>query len=131
MYSVCAAINDMEYRPVLLHDDFSIDEEALFAAVDANTKVLWICSPNNPTGNAYPLEQLERIASRFEGITVVDEAYVDFSTIGSMVPRLRRLPRLIVMQTFFKGVGGCRNASGCSLCPFRYHWHIQQCQISV
>ena len=54
MYSVCAAINDVEYRPVLLHDDFSIDEEALFAAVDANTKVLWICSPNNPTGNAYP-----------------------------------------------------------------------------
>ncbi len=102
MYSVCAAINDVEYRPVLLHDDFSIDEEALFAAVDANTKVLWICSPNNPTGNAYPLEQLERIASRFEGITVVDEAYVDFSTIGSMVPRLRRLPRLIVMQTFSK-----------------------------
>lgn len=102
MYSVCAAINDVEYRPVLLHDDFSIDEEALFAAVDANTKVLWICSPNNPTGNAYPLEQLERIASRFEGITVVDEAYVDFSTSGSMVSRLQRLPRLIVMQTFSK-----------------------------
>ena len=119
MYSVCAAINDVEYRPVLLHDDFSIDEEALFAAVDANTKVLWICSPNNPTGNAYPLEQLERIASRFEGITVVDEA-----ASATSAEAYRH-------ADIFKGVGGCRNASGYSLCPFRYHWHIQQCQISV
>jgi histidinol-phosphate aminotransferase len=102
MYSVCAAINDVEYRRVALRPDFSIDEEALFAAVDANTKVLWICSPNNPTGNAYPLEQLERIASRFEGITVVDEAYVDFSPLGTMTSRLAALPRLIVMQTLSK-----------------------------
>jgi histidinol-phosphate aminotransferase len=102
MYSVCAAINDVEYRRVALRPDFSIDEEALFAAVDANTKVLWICSPNNPTGNAYPLEQLERIASRFEGITVVDEAYVDFSPLGTMTSRLATLPRLIVMQTLSK-----------------------------
>lgn len=102
MYSVCAAINDVEYRPVALRPDFTIDEDALFEAVDANTKVIWICSPNNPTGNAYPLEQLERIAGRFGGITVVDEAYVDFSPHGSMVSRLGRLPRLIVMQTFSK-----------------------------
>lgn len=102
MYSVCAAINDVEYRPVALRPDFTIDEDALFEAVDANTKVIWICSPNNPTGNAYPLEQLERIAGRFGGITVVDEAYVDFSPHGSMVSRLGCLPRLIVMQTFSK-----------------------------
>ena len=102
MYSVCAAINDIEYRRVNLNPDFSIDEEALFAAVDANTKVMWICSPNNPTGNAYSLDQLERIASRFGGITVVDEAYVDFSPYGSMLSRLSALPRLIVMQTFSK-----------------------------
>lgn len=102
MYSVCAAINDVEYRPVKLRADFSIDEEALFSAVDENTKVLWICSPNNPTGNAFPPEQLRRIASRFSGITVVDEAYVDFSPLGSMVPELEALPRLIVMQTFSK-----------------------------
>ncbi|WP_295732087.1 histidinol-phosphate transaminase [uncultured Muribaculum sp.] len=102
MYSVCAAINDVEYRPVRLRPDFSIDEEALFAAMDENTKVLWICSPNNPTGNAFPVEQLRRIASRFSGITVIDEAYVDFSPLGSMVPEIPALPRLIVMQTFSK-----------------------------
>ena len=102
MYAVCAEINDVEYRPVKLNPDFSIDEEALFSAVDANTKVMWICSPNNPTGNAYPLEQLERIASRFEGITVVDEAYVDFSEQGSMLRHLDKYPRLVVMQTFSK-----------------------------
>lgn len=102
MYSVCAEINDVEYRPVKLNDDFSINEEALFDAVDERTKVLWICSPNNPTGNAYPTEQLRRIAGRFEGITVVDEAYADFSEKGSMLGHLDELPRLIVMQTFSK-----------------------------
>lgn len=105
MYSVCAAINDVEYRPVPLRSDFSIDTEALFAAVDQSTKVLWICSPNNPTGNAFPVSQLEEIASRFQGITVVDEAYVDFSPCGSMVAALDRCPRLIVMQTFSKAWG--------------------------
>lgn len=102
MYSVCAEINDVEYRPVRLNDDFSINEEALLNAVDTNTKVLWICSPNNPTGNAYPAEQLRRIASRFEGITVIDEAYVDFSEKGSMLTYIDEFPRMIVMQTFSK-----------------------------
>lgn len=102
MYRVCAEINDVAYRPVNLNDDFSIDEEALLNAVDANTKVLWICSPNNPTGNAYPTEQLRRIVSRFEGITVIDEAYVDFSEKGSMLSYIDELPRMIVMQTFSK-----------------------------
>ena len=102
MYGVCAEINDVEYRPVRLNSDFSIDEDAIFSAVDANTKILWICSPNNPTGNAYPLDCLCRIASRFEGITVVDEAYVDFSEYGSMLRHLDKFPRLIVMQTFSK-----------------------------
>lgn len=102
MYSVCAEINDAEYRPVRLNEDFSINEEALFSAVDSNTKVLWICSPNNPTGNAYPTDQLRRIASRFEGITVIDEAYVDFSEKGSMLPYIDGLTNMIVMQTFSK-----------------------------
>jgi len=102
MYRVCAEINDVAYRPVNLNDDFSIDEEALLNAVDTNTKVLWICSPNNPTGNAYSTEQLRRIASRFEGITVIDEAYVDFSEKGSMLSYIDDFPRMIVMQTFSK-----------------------------
>lgn len=102
MYSVCAAINDVEYRNVRLRDDFSLDVEALFEAVDGNTKVIWICSPNNPTGNAFPMDVLREVASRFDGIVVVDEAYVDFSDAGSMVDVLDEYPNLIVMQTFSK-----------------------------
>ncbi len=106
MYSVCAAINDVEYRTVSLLPDFSIDTEALLAATDDNTKVLWICSPNNPTANAFPLEQIEEIASRFHGITVVDEAYVDFSSKGTVLHGiLQRQPRMIVLQTFSKAWG--------------------------
>lgn len=102
MYSVCAAINDVEYRNVRLRDDFSLDVEALFGAVDGNTKVIWICSPNNPTGNAFPMDVLRDVASRFDGIVVVDEAYVDFSDVGSMVDVFDEYPNLIVMQTFSK-----------------------------
>lgn len=102
MYSVCAAINDVEYRRVSLHEDFSIDTDALLAACDANTKVMWVCSPNNPTGNAYSLEEIERLAGAFDGILAIDEAYVDFSSKGSAVSLLKKYPRLVVMQTFSK-----------------------------
>ena len=106
MYKVCADINDIEYRPVALNPDFSIDVERLLAATDENTKVLWICSPNNPTGNAFPIATLREIASRFGGITVIDEAYVDFSPEGSMVPLLHDMENIIVMQTFSKAWAG-------------------------
>ena len=102
MYEVCADINDVEYRPVSLGEGYSLDVDALLAATDANTKIIWICSPNNPTGNAFALEQLREVCSRFEGITVIDEAYIDFSDKGSMVAMLDEFPRLIVMQTFSK-----------------------------
>ncbi|MCM1022313.1 MAG: histidinol-phosphate transaminase [Muribaculum sp.] len=102
MYGVCADINDVEYRRVPLNADFSLNVEALLGAADENTKVLWICSPNNPTANAFPLTQLREVASRFRGITVVDEAYVDFSDKGSMAEFLSEFPRMIVMRTFSK-----------------------------
>lgn len=102
MYGVCADINDVEYRRVPLNSDFTLDTDALLAATDANTKIIWICSPNNPTANAFPLEQLREVASRFEGITVIDEAYVDFSTRGSMAGFLAEFPRMIIMRTFSK-----------------------------
>ncbi len=105
MYKVCADINDVEYRPVNLNSDYSLDPDTLLAAADANTKVMWICSPNNPTGNAFDPAEIARVAGEFEGITVVDEAYVDFSPRGSMVPLLERFPRMIVMQTFSKAWG--------------------------
>ena len=102
MYEVCADINDVEYRPVSLGDRYSLDVDALLAATDANTRIMWICSPNNPTGNAFPLVKLKEICCRFDGITVIDEAYIDFSDKGSMVGMLDEFPRLIVMQTFSK-----------------------------
>lgn len=105
MYEVCADINDVEYRRVPLNDDFSLNADALLAAADENTKVMWICSPNNPTGNAFALDEIEAICSRFAGIVVVDEAYIDFSTGGSMLSRLSSIPNLIVMQTLSKAWG--------------------------
>ena len=105
MYEVCADINDVEYRRVPLNDDFSLNADALLAAADENTKVMWICSPNNPTGNAFALGEIEALCSRFRGIVVVDEAYIDFSTRGSMLSCLDRLPNLIVMQTLSKAWG--------------------------
>ena len=105
MYEVCADINDVEYRRVPLTDDFSLNADALLAAADERTKVMWICSPNNPTGNAFALDEIEAICSRFAGIVVVDEAYIDFSTRGSMLSRLSSIPNLIVMQTLSKAWG--------------------------
>ena len=105
MYEVCADINDVEYRRVPLTDDFSLDADAMLAAADENTKVIWICSPNNPTGNAFALGEIEALCSRFRGIVVVDEAYIDFSTRGSMLSCLDSLPNLIVMQTLSKAWG--------------------------
>ena len=105
MYEVCADINDVEYRRVPLNDDFSLNADALLAAADENTKVMWICSPNNPTGNAFAVGEIEALCSRFRGIVVVDEAYIDFSTRGSMLSRLSSIPNLIVMQTLSKAWG--------------------------
>lgn len=106
MYEVCADVNDVEYRKVRLGDDFALDADALLAATDANTRVLWICSPNNPTGNAFDANQLADICRRADNaIVVVDEAYIDFSSKPTMLRELASLPNLIVMQTFSKAWG--------------------------
>lgn len=105
MYEVCADINDVEYRKVPLRDDFSLNVEALIAATDDHTKVIWICSPNNPTGNAFSTADIERVLGAFKGIVVVDEAYGEFSSQESMRFQLDRYPNLLVMQTFSKAWG--------------------------
>lgn len=104
MYKVCADINDVEYRPVMLEESFELDIERLLAATDENTKIIWICSPNNPTGNAFDRSGIVDLCSRFGGIVVVDEAYVDFSGKGSMLDYLGQLQNLIVLQTFSKAM---------------------------
>lgn len=102
MYTVAAAINDIAVRQVLLGEDFSLDTEKLLAAADDRTKVLFLCSPNNPSGNAFPKEQLLGIIRRFPGIVVVDEAYIDFSDKGSLVEEALARENLIVLQTLSK-----------------------------
>ena len=110
MYGVAAATNDVEFREVPLKEDFSIDEKGLLAAADENSRLLFICCPNNPTGNSFPREQLLRIISAFKGIVIIDEAYIDFSSGSSLIPELDSHPNLIILQTFSKawGMAGLR-----------------------
>ena len=110
MYGVAAAVNHVELREVQLREDFSLPVEELLAACDAHTRLLWVCSPNNPSGNAFPQEDLLRLARDFQGMLVVDEAYVDFSEKGTMLAHLDDFPRLIVLQTLSKawGMAGLR-----------------------
>ena len=105
MYSVCAAINDIEYREVMLGENFALPVDELLAAADAQSKLLFVCSPNNPTANAYPREQLITLVQQFPGIVVVDEAYIDFSSVPSMVELIDEYPNLIVLQTLSKAYG--------------------------
>jgi len=100
MYRVAADVNGVEYRPVFLNDDYSLDTEKLLDASDALTKAIFLCSPNNPTGNAFPVEQILDIARRFNGVVVVDEAYIDFSEKGTVAGC--GLKNIIVLQTMSK-----------------------------
>lgn len=102
MYGVCADINNVEYRAVPLNDDFTLDADRLLANTDEHTKVLWLCSPNNPTGNAFRRETIERVLNNFGGIVVVDEAYSDFCDARPFRLDLDRFPNLIVLNTFSK-----------------------------
>ena len=102
MYKVCADINDVAYRTVPLDDRYQLSADRLLAACDANTKVVWLCSPNNPTGNHLDREQIEQVLQQFGGIVVVDEAYAEFSDRRSLRYDLDRYPRLIVLSTFSK-----------------------------
>lgn len=105
MYKVSADINDVEYHPVLLDDNFQIKAEALLDACDENTKVIWICSPNNPTGNSIDRDEIAKVLTTFEGLVVVDEAYIDFSQEKSLTKYIAKLPNLIVLQTMSKAWG--------------------------
>lgn len=102
MYRVCADINDVEYRGVPLTEDWQLDTKALLNACDARTKVIWLCSPNNPTGNDFPRETIHEVLTGFSGIVVVDEAYCDFSSQVPFRSLLDNYPNLIVLNTFSK-----------------------------
>ena len=106
MYEVSAAINDLEVIKVPLDEDFQIDVNAAEKYFgDEKLKVIFICSPNNPTGNCMNPERIEYILGRFEGIVLLDEAYSDFSRKPSFLKKIKNYPNLIVMQTFSKALG--------------------------
>ena len=106
MYEVCADINDIEYRKVSLDDDtYELNTDKLLAATDEFTKLIFICSPNNPTGNAFSPEKIEKVVSEFQGIVVVDEAYSEFSSKRPMRQLLFKYSNMIVLNTFSKAWG--------------------------
>ena len=110
MYKVSAAINNVSVREIPLTDSFQLDTSQLLAEVSSHTKIIFLCSPNNPTGNLLDKGQVELLLESFDGITVIDEAYIDFAEDPGFVSYCSRFPRLVVMQTFSKawGLAGIR-----------------------
>lgn len=105
MYEVCADVNNVEYRPVLLDADYRITADKLLGACDAHTKLMWICSPNNPTGNLIDREAIEKVLQMFQGIVIIDEAYSDFANARPFRHELASHPNLIVLNTMSKAWG--------------------------
>jgi len=105
MYEVSANINDVTIKRAPLTEDFQLDLIHLENLVDANTKLIWICSPNNPTGNSINRNDIETVLNNFNGIVVVDEAYINFAKQKSFLQELNDYPNLVVMQTFSKAWG--------------------------
>lgn len=110
MYEVSARINDVEVRRAMLTEEFQPDLEKMESLVDQHTKIIWICSPNNPTGNAFHRQLIEMILNNFDGLVVIDEAYINFSRQQSFIRELTEYPNLVVMQTLSKawGLAGLR-----------------------
>lgn len=105
MYKVSAAINDVEYRKVLLDDNFQLSADKLLSATNLYTKIIWLCSPNNPTGNSLSRDEIIKLLTSFEGIVVLDEAYIDFASETSFSEKLTQFPNLVILQTFSKAWG--------------------------
>ena len=110
MYKVAAAINDVQMREVQLEPGFTLDAEKLLAATDENTRLLFLCSPNNPSGNCFPKKEIEKVFRRFNGIVILDEAYIDFAGQPGFLSELDEYPNLVILQTLSKawGMAGLR-----------------------
>ena len=105
MYKVCADINNVEYRTVLLDEHYQVTADALLAATDAHTKIIWLCTPNNPTGNCLVREEVIKVIENFDGLVIVDEAYSDFASQKPLRAELAKYPNLIVLNTMSKAWG--------------------------
>ena len=102
MYKVCADINAVEYKTVNLDGNFQFSADKMLQQVDEKTKVMWLCSPNKPTGNLLNDKEIEKLLDKFQGIVVVDEAYTDFANHFSWITKLAQYPNLVVLQTLSK-----------------------------
>jgi len=105
MYEVAAQINDISIQKVLLKENFQLDIPAIFKQINKQTKLIFICSPNNPTGNLLSNPDIETLLNNFDGLIVIDEAYIDFAQADSWVSRLKEFPNMVVLQTFSKAWG--------------------------
>lgn len=105
MYKVCANINDVEYRKVLLDDKFDFTADKILSITNFYTKIIWLCSPNNPTGNSLNHSEIIKLIENFDGIVVLDEAYIDFSKQSSFAKKLDLYSNLVILQTFSKAWG--------------------------
>lgn len=105
MYKVCADINNVEYRAVKLDESFQLNAANILAATDSNTKLIWLCSPNNPTGNALNREEILKIVNGFDGIVIIDEAYSDFSSHHPFRTEIKKYPNVVVLNTMSKAWG--------------------------
>ena len=105
MYAVLAQLNNVKAVNVPLDQNFELDIAGIMSSVNQKTKVIFVCSPNNPTGNAIPQDQIKSLLDQFSGLVVVDEAYIDFSTAGTAIELMNDYPRLMVCQTFSKAYG--------------------------
>ena len=110
MYKVCADIHQVTFRESLLKPDYQIDTASLLGLADNRSKLIFLCSPNNPTGNSLKRSDMLMLVTSFSGLVIVDEAYIDFSRADSLIPELNKFPNLVILQTFSKawGMAGIR-----------------------
>ncbi len=114
MYSVVAAVNNVAVTEVLPAEDFSFSAESVLGTADSNTAIIFICSPNNPTGNMAPRDEVQKLAEQFEGLLVIDEAYIDFSGTDGFMDMLSDYDNIFILRTFSKarGMAGARLGTG-------------------
>ncbi len=105
MYQVSGGINDIQVKKVVLGKYFELDFEHIYSTIDTHTKIIFLCSPNNPTGNSFPIEKMEKLVQDFNGIVIIDEAYIDYCDQASMKQFVSKYNNLIVMQTLSKAYG--------------------------
>jgi histidinol-phosphate aminotransferase len=110
MYAVCASVNNVSVQRILLAQEYELDIDLIFNSILPSTKVIFLCSPNNPSGNLLERKKIEKIIKEFSGVVVIDEAYIDFANNPGFVPSLPHYPNLIILQTLSKawGLAGLR-----------------------